>query len=428
MPTAPLPNDLAIEALQTLQQAGGNYSEAARRLNIPLQTFRDRIAKGRERKLDWYSRRSAYRGEVGGPEIPKIAIPPEGFGIIKNSGEYDKDGNLRKQWVQTTRESGDIYEIPVGHTVKGESTLVDPQGQILAKWIKTRESSTVNLIDALKETFEKYSGLAVKSETPTHCDEDILTVYPLPDLHLGMYAWGRETGGNYDTNIAVELASSRIAALIEQAEPSKQCVILGLGDYFHANDTKGVTPGSGNKLDVDGRWAKVFLAGAKLATRIIDLASQKHEQVEVVFLPGNHDPDASIALTVAVSMFYSKISNVRVFQEPTIAWYRRFGKVLLGATHGHTMKPETMAMMLATDRAADWGETEFRHFFFGHVHHKSMVEIGPVVVESLSSPASRDAWNAASGYRSSRGLTSVTFHCNYGEIGRRRVHILPTKE
>ena len=87
------------------------------------------------------------------------------------------------------------------------------------------------------------------------------------------------------------------------------------------------------------------------------------------------------------------------------------------------MRPERMAMMLATDRAKDWGETEYRHFFFGHIHHETAKEVGPVRVESFSSPAAKDAYAAAGGYRSGRALNAVTFHAERGEICRHRVNI-----
>jgi hypothetical protein len=80
-------------------------------------------------------------------------------------------------------------------------------------------------------------------------------------------------------------------------------------------------------------------------------------------------------------------------------------------------------MMLATDRPEDWGATTFRHFFFGHVHRESATEAGPVRVESFNSPAAKDAYAAASGYRSSRALNAVTFHRDRGEICRHRTNI-----
>jgi hypothetical protein len=80
-------------------------------------------------------------------------------------------------------------------------------------------------------------------------------------------------------------------------------------------------------------------------------------------------------------------------------------------------------MMLAVDRAADWGETKHRHFFFGHVHRESAKEIAGVRVESFNSPAGRDAYAHDAGFRSGRALVAITYHQSRGEIGRHRVNI-----
>jgi len=168
--------------------------------------------------------------------------------------------------------------------------------------------------------------------------------------------------------------------------------------------------------------------GAKLMTTIVDLVAQKHEQIDVVLLPGNHDEDAAVCLRVALSLFYGATPRINVHNEPGLHWYSRFGRCLFGATHGHTMKPDRMAMMLASDRPEDWGETRYRHFFFGHVHHESAKEVGPVRVESFQTPAPRDAHAQGVGYRSGRSMQAITFDANLGEIGRHRVNILSDLE
>lgn len=385
-----------------------------------FETFSDFL---RAARLD--TRSLVQSGVEAAPPIPVIGQPPEGMVITGNNAEYDETGALKRQWVRTAIQPGEEFAVPPGHVVKGESALLDPQGRIVAKWVKTRESGAgETLIEALTEHFSAYRGLGQIGPAPTVTEDDTLTVYPLPDLHLGMFSWGQETGEDYDIETAVKVATGGVSALVAQSRPSRRAVLLGLGDYFHANGGKPLTPTSGHILDVDSRWPKVCRAGARLATALVEAIAQKHEEVEVVFLPGNHDLDAAVALTVALSLLYEKHPRIRVNEKPGLHWYRRFGKVLLGATHGHTLKPERMAMMLAADRPEDWGATAHRHVFFGHIHHETAKEVGPVRVESFGSPAAKDAYAYEGGYRSNRALVALTFHAEHGEVGRHRVNLV----
>jgi hypothetical protein len=398
-----------IDVLAALAEHGG-YRAAARAIGMPDTTFRNRVHTIRRQSM------TMERSE---------GAPLPGYIVTKDSVALDADGTVLRRFVQSKPDDGDVFEVPAGHVVKGESALVGPDGRILAKWVKTREGAGEGLIEGLQAAFAQYDGAAPVLPIPTACDDDLLTLYPVPDLHFGMYAWGKETGESYDIKIAIDTALSSIAELVAQSRPSKRAVILGLGDYFHANDEKGVTPQSGHRLDVDGRWPKVFMAGSKLAIQIVQMVAAKHEEVEIVFLPGNHDPDAAVCLTVALALFYSGNARIKVNISPGIAWYHRFGNVLLGATHGHTMKPERMGQMMAATRPVDWGATLFRHFYFGHIHHKTGQEVPGVMVESFESPAARDAFNAGAGYVSGRVMHAITFHKNEGEKGRHRVNIVP---
>lgn len=397
---------------------GRTIAAIARSVRRPRKTISNWVIKAR--------RRLAATGHASGPPLPPAAMPPPGMRISTNSGEYDASGNLVRQWVGSTKDSGAEFVPPKGHLVKGVSALVDADGRELVKWIKTREGSAgEGLVEALREEFSAFRGAAQQVPSPGLVEEDLMVVYPLPDLHIGAYAWGRETGGPYDTEIAVSRALEAARTLVGQAPRARRGVLLGLGDYFHTNDQTNATPASRHRLDVDGRWPKVYRAGARLAASLVSLLLAHHEEVEVVFLPGNHDPDAAVCLTVALDMLYDGHNRVRVHSQPGLFWFMRHGACLLGATHGHTMKPDRMAMVLATDRSRDWGETTHRHFFFGHVHHESVKEVGPVRVESFNTPASRDAWAHGGGYRSGQSMCSIVFDRNRGEVMRQRVNIAP---
>lgn len=402
------------DILAVLAEHDGNYQASADAMGISYSTFQSRVYNARVR---------AKRGDAGGPPIPEIAKPPDGFVVSRNAGEYDADGNLRRQWVGTKPDSGDAYTVPIGHVVKGESALLDPDGRVLAKWIKTTKGAAEGLIDGLKEAFAAYDGKAAKIPKPTATDGDLLTEYPIPDLHLGALAWAKETGEAYDIPIAIDIATRAIESLVDQARPSADAVLLFLGDFTHANDQKAVTPGSGHRLDVDSRWPRAYAAAARLAVRMVEIAARKHDTVRVKFLPGNHDIDAAVTITVALSLFFSNNPRIIIDDSPAIAWFHRHGLCLLGGTHGHTMKPEAMAMIMAVDRAEDWGKTIFRHMAYGHVHHENMKEIMGVRVESFQALAARDAWNTERGYRAGRSLSAITWHKQLGEIGRHRVNI-----
>ena len=401
------------EAINALNEHG-SIRKAAASLGIAPSTLQGRLARDK-----------AARGEVGGPPIPPAAQPPEGFLVRKNSGQYDAKGNLQKQWVQTSQGNTDEWAMHTGHVVKGESVFLDANGHTIARWVKTREGSGEGFVHALRAAFADYEGKATLTPAPAQCEDDVLTVYPIPDLHLGMYSWGAETGADYDVSIATQVATEGVGNLVAQSRASSHAIVLILGDYFHQNDQKNATPGSGHQLDVDSRWPLVYRAGAELALKIIDMVSAKHGSVEVVVLPGNHDPDAAVTLAIALSLFYSRSERITVNITPGVTWYRRFGQNLFGANHGHTMRTaEKMAMAMAVDKSEDWGKARHRFIWTGHLHHEVLKEVAGVRVETLSSPAARDAWNSASGYRSNRALQGITIHRDNGEIGRHRVNIV----
>lgn len=318
--------------------------------------------------------------------------------------------------------------IPAGQIIKGVSTLygLDQDGEWYEKlkWVKTKDDAGFQeLLQALKDAFDTYKGRSELIAAPIAVDlEDLLTVYPIADQHVGLLAWRRDAGEDFDLDIGAARLRACAKRLVASSQSSKQAIILNLGDWQHTDDGKNMTPAHGNLLDVDGRYVKVLTTGVQLMMDIIELALQKHETVLVRNLPGNHDPHASVALTVALSCFYHNNPRVKIDDDPSEFFFHRFGQTLLGANHGHRMKPADMAMFMATYKREDWGQTKFKHFMFGHIHHITAKEVGGCLVESFQTLAGKDAWSHARGFSSGKSLTSVTYHRDEGEISRSRVN------
>lgn len=331
-----------------------------------------------------------------------------------------------REGIKAGLDEAIIHPAPQGHTVKGVSSFYDGDGVLRGQWVKTKagELDIDQVIDTIRGAFDDIPAAMPVPPPNAGNDDDCLTLFALPDLHLALYAWAGDAGANWDLKIATERYRETMAQVAACSPPSGVAVILGGGDYLHAN-TNDFRTNSGNVLDGDGRTDKVIDEAVKLAIYQVDLALAKHSQVIVRFLKGNHDEYASIAIVYALSAWYRNEPRVTVDKDPSLFWWFRFGKVLLGATHGHTVKVTEMPLIMANRVPKDWGETVHRFIHMFHIHHKTQYsfEGGGVIAESHQSPVAQDNYHFGKGYLSGRSMQSITYHRERGEIVRNRVSL-----
>jgi len=312
-----------------------------------------------------------------------------------------------------------------GFQVKGTSTLYDADGEQKAQWVKT--TATANRDDLLRESiaeaFEDWRGVGRIAAAPKHTTDELLSIYPMGDPHLGLYTWGEETGEDFDLKIAEDNLCEAVKRLVACSPRSQTCILLNLGDFFHADTQDNRTARSGHALDVDTRWSKVLRAGVRAMMTCIEAAAKKHEKVIVKNLIGNHDDHTSQMLGLSLALFYDGNERVEIHDNPGKFWFHRFGQVLIGAGHGDTCRPAQLPGIMATDRAEDWGKTRHRYFYTGHIHTQNVAEYPGCIWESFKTMAAKDAWTAAKGYRSGRDMYCIVHHQDHGEVERHRVDV-----
>jgi hypothetical protein len=314
---------------------------------------------------------------------------------------------------------------PVGFSVKGTSTYYDADGNRRGQWVKThadQDQQITRMLEALAGIAEPFKGASDPVATPAHSDDDLLCVYPFGDPHLGMHAWHRETGENFDIEIAERELVRAVDLLVDLAPPAKTAIIAPLGDMFHADNEKSTTT-AGTPVDSDTRWPKIFGVGVRAMRRNIDRALEKHEHVIVKVVRGNHDNLSSMALAVCLANFYEREPRVTVDTSPSQFLWHRFGANLLGFNHGDKTKAKDLPGVMAVDRAKDWGETTFRYFYCGHVHHETVKEHMNVVIETFRTLAPKDAWHAGAGYRAMQDMRLHVIHREFGRINEHHVGI-----
>ena len=313
------------------------------------------------------------------------------------------------------------------HLPPGSSTLIRvPDSEISLQWLRTpREGQTVEEIaGAVRDAFSDYVAPGPSLAVSEHFENELATVYVCADWHVGLLSWKKETGHNYDLKIGQATIQTAMERLVSGTPKSSQAVVLGLGDLLHSDNFEGTTSKSKNVLDVDGRYPKILSAATQLLLYTIDLALQKHENVTVRVLPGNHDEHAAIAVSLALSLYYANTPRVLVDDDAGRFWWWSFGKVFLGATHGDKAKMKDLPLIMAARNPEAWGKAKHRHIYTGHIHQQSGIEMNGVTVESFQSPVAPDAWHVAQGYGAGRSVQAITHHKTDGEIMRQKVQIV----
>lgn len=409
MPTPSLTTEQAEETAKIYIANGRDCSATAREMGLARSTVQNRL------------KRASELGLLGtDPVLP-------GFRIARVSTLKRSDGSLVHENIQQRPDHGGKFNLPDGHLVKGVSALVDSDGNVVQQWVKTRkDAATVeDIATAVREALSGFS--APPRELLPHTmegDQSIANVFPIADAHMGLLAWGDETGsGSYDLKIAQETIGRDFARLAANTPPANTAVILGLGDNSHTDGYKNVTPQSGHSLDADGRYPRILRATIDMFMCAVESALPTHDNVIVRVLPGNHDPQTAIGVTIALAIAYANHPRVSVDEDPGVFWWWEWGKCLVGASHGDKAKMADMPMMMAARNPEAWGRTKFRHVFTGHIHHQTSIEVGGVIVESCRAVTAPDAYNAAR-FSNGRSLRSITFHKDYGEIGRQTVNLL----
>jgi hypothetical protein len=373
------------------------------------------------------ARQAASRGLA--PECDWTHPVPEGHRVKGNSTLYDASGNVDAQWVKSERDSDDppaFDPVPEGHLIKKVSTLLDGQGKVRAQWLqapKDEQTRWEQFWAACERNAQRYKGLADIATAPVAPDSSMCTVYPLGDPHIGMLSWAKETGQDFDLHIAERDLIGATDLLVDRAPASMMAILANVGDFFHAEGDDQLTPRGGNKLDCDTRWAKITDVGFRLMRHLIDRLLRKHAVVHVVNVPGNHDPKMARMMTMWLAAVYECEPRVSIVDNRNPYIYIRHGKNLFGFAHGDGAKTEQLPGVMAADRAEDWGETEFRVWHTGHIHHLTRKEFPGCLVESHRTLAARDYWHASKGYRSGQSLSCITYHDEFGEITRSTVDI-----
>jgi hypothetical protein len=366
-----------LEYLEAIDKAGSKHG-AAKALGVDPKTVRDAMKR--------LQARAALKGYA--PEHSMTRTVPDGFKVKGVSTYYDEDGKARGQWVKSSADEDRRQEL------------------IRAAF------------EAMAQELPKLSPLPVNQVTSLN----LATLYTLTDSHVGMLAWAKEGGADWDLSIAEATLVGCFAQMVNASPPAAVGFVNQLGDFLHYDSAVApVTPIHGHVLDSDGRFSKMVSTAVRILRRVIDLALAKHGKVVVLMAEGNHDMASSVWLRVMFRALYENEPRVEVIDSELPYYAYQHGKTLLAFHHGHLKKNDQLPILFASQFPLLWGGTTKRYAHCGHRHHAEEKEHSGMTVIQHPTLAARDAYAARGGWIAERAVTAITYHSEYGQVARNTV-------
>ena len=310
--------------------------------------------------------------------------------------------------------------------LKGHSDFINEEtGEISRRWLKYDTDKVVlhaQMIEAIESTVENVPARPSTKLTRKNISSKLLNMFTFTDYHIGMLAWHKEGGSDWNVDIAKETLIHCLDDMIERSPNAETALINQLGDFFHWDGMAQVTPTSGHLLDADTRPEKMIQVAIECMEYMIVRCLETHKRVKVVIAQGNHDLYSSLFLRVMFKRLYRDESRLEVIESSNPYYAYKFGSTLLGFHHGHKqIKPDALSRIFSDEFRELSGSTERTCIHIGHHHHKEVKELGKTTVEMHRTLAARDSHASYGGYHAERASDVITYHEDHGEFERRTV-------
>lgn len=362
-----------------------------------------------------YTVKTVYDMVYRAKNDPRVTQRLINLGVLREPDPPDLSAILGDARIEALERDAPQPVVPNGHYVKGVSSLVDEAGNVTAQWIKT-DTEKASYLNALNAIIDSLSERVVPREpiaqSTLDTSSEFLALYVVADWHLGLYATAQDGGGTWNLALAVKTYKRVIDDLVARTPATSVALIANVGDFLHADNGTNRTPKSGAALDVDGRWFEAVVAAFDLIEYLIERVAAHHDEVDVIWLAGNHDLHTAQVVQAALIQRYKLDQRINVIPTPNGMYVYAWNEVALGFTHGDTLKAAQLPLLMAVKYPEIWAQTAFRVFHSGHFHHTRVQEFPGCIVEVHQAPTQRDAWHEGQGYAAQRSVKSIVYNAN----------------
>jgi len=396
-----------LEIFQFYTDNGNDLEQTLNKYNIKEKTFRNiksRIKSARQIKFD-VDRVNFER--VDEKDSVELSLKSYELKTVDELLSYSK--------IDT-----DVWE-PIKVVTNSWGSEKYPCFQIKV-WLKKIETQKdINIDEVCENIIKKIGKYSVPSVIKRKKEkESLMWEVGLVDHHLGQLSWGKEVGFNYDLKIAKKLFEEAIDYLISTVDKYKiDKVLYHFGQDFYNVDSQFNKTAAGTVQDEESRWQKSFEEGVEIHVDAINKLKQIAD-VDAIQVSGNHDIERIQYAGSVIKAWFRNDKNVKIDNRPITRKYYRYGKNLIGFTHGKDIKLDRLLGLMPIEAKEDWGKCKNYEWKLGHIHSnhikKTLTEKNGIIVKNLPTLASVDAWHFSKGYLHNRETQSFLWHKEKGNI------------
>jgi len=283
--------------------------------------------------------------------------------------------------------------------------------RVSAMVTKIKDNEIDNVAELLKGFKPKKYTPSKRLETPGKVKT--AGVLSLQDIHFGKE-------GNETIDLDFEETIKDLVSRATSAHHLEKIYYVVGGDLINMDTWSGTTT-SGTPLDNCKTATEAYMQAFSAIQWSINYIKQFCDELQVVYIPGNHDRLSSFHLAHGLS---------KCFDDPNILWdvvylERKvfvYGDNFFAFEHGDVNTKNSL-LVYSMEYPKEWGKTLFRTLYTGHYHHKKKIEYitehenTGFMLKILPSLSRTDYYHYHNKFVGSRRSGVLSIHCpNKGEI------------
>jgi len=196
-------------------------------------------------------------------------------------------------------------------------------------------------------------------------EDKVCAVISLQDLHFG-----KENSGDM-TSVMLSALDNLVIRAHHNYYLEKIILIVG-PDTLNMDTFMGTTT-KGTPVDNSEHATTAYVTAFEALCRGIQILKGHTEELEVVFVPGNHDRLSSFHLLHAAAQSFRGVEGIVFDTGYSERKVKVYGCNMIATEHGD-VRSKNNPLIYAVEFPNEWGATEYRILYTGHLHGRKTSE------------------------------------------------------